>query len=322
MTPCRVPHEPQRSLAMTLPPEQVDRFYAIWKPLIRFVNRRLRVEPGMLSARDDVPWDPRPVLAIREALWANDPVREAFIAENPAGLPAADLAIVESWRHRVAGTFCVYRHLKKHSILIKDGAREVYAVLGLASPLDRVVPFSPCYAKAVLLPFDGPIVYDSLLVPYNVIIGPGIRRNLNDIYKDAKEREALITSLLPRTQPASRAEERAGALEVNARVLEAFRKHLFRAGLSPKVVERDAATVADFADGYLAALPSPCSLRDFTSDQVQSYLMHLRSAGLKETQHKQSRTGLTRFFRFLRDTERLDDDVADFILDVLKGKET
>src|SRR5215210_8014606 len=99
---------------MRLPPDQVERFYAIWMPLILFVNQRLRVEPAMRDATEDEPWDPRKVLPIREALWANDRVREDFIAENPAKLPEADLAIVESWRHRVAGMFSVFRHLKAH----------------------------------------------------------------------------------------------------------------------------------------------------------------------------------------------------------------
>jgi hypothetical protein len=43
-------------------------------------------------------------------------------------------------------------------------------------------------------------------------------------------------------------------------------------------------------------------------------------AGLKEAQRTQSLTGLTRLLRFLRETGRLDDDVADVLLDLLKGK--
>src|SRR5262249_34528516 len=161
---------------MRLPPEQVERFYSIWKPLILFVNRRLNVEPAMLHAKLDESWDLHQGFAIREALWANDAVREAFIAENPANLSAADLAIVESWRYRVAGMFCIFRHLKKHSLLIKDD--EVYAVLGLVSSLDELVPFTPGYAQTVLLPFEDHIIYDSLMQPYNVFLGPGIRANL------------------------------------------------------------------------------------------------------------------------------------------------
>jgi hypothetical protein len=51
----------------------------------------------------DETWDGRLVHAIREALWANDSIREAFLAENPAGLSRADLTLVESWRDRVPG---------------------------------------------------------------------------------------------------------------------------------------------------------------------------------------------------------------------------
>ena len=302
---------------MQLPPEQVKRFYAIWKPLLLFVNQKLRVEPAMLGIGVDERWDHQQVYAIREALWTDDSVREAFIAENPAHLAPADLAIVESWRHRVAATFCVFRHLKKHSLLIKDDSREVYAVLGLASALDEVIPFTPCYAQAVLLPFEGHIIYDSLIVPYNVYLGPGIRRDLADIYKDAKERGAIITSLPPR-EPESREEEQAQAHEVDARVLEEFRKHLYRSGLSPKVVERDVAAAAAFAD-WLAVRPEPQSLRDCGTRALGDYLVAPSWEEQSAAKQKQGRTGLTRVLRFLRDTGRMDYWEAKEGLDLLKG---
>ena len=303
---------------MRLAPEQVEHFFAIWKPLLLFVNRRLGVEPAMLGAKLDEPWDYRKVFAIREALWADDSVREAFIAENPARLSSGDLAIVENWRHRVAGTFCVFRHLKKHSLLIRDGSRDVYAVLGLASSLEELTPFTPCYVKTILLPFEGQIVYDSLIVPYNVYLGPGYRRDFTDIYKDAKERGVVITSL-PQARPTSREDEQAEASAVNTRVLEAFRKHLYRTGLSPKVVERDVAAVTAFADG-LGQRPEPRSLRDFSPSEVKDALTSLRPEGRKGTaKHGQSRTSLTRLLRFLRDTGRMDYDRARAALASLKG---
>jgi hypothetical protein len=217
----------------------------------------------------------------------------------------------------VAGAFTVFRHFKKHSILIKDGPREVYAVLGLASALDKTVPFTPCFVKAVLLPFEDRIIYDSLLVPYNVFLGPGIRRGLAEAYNDAKECGAIITSLGPRA-PASREEGQAEAHEVDARVLEAFRKHLFKAGLSPKVVERDFAAVSAFAD-HLAARPEPRSLRTFAGDDVSDYLASPSADAAKGAKPGQGRTGLARFLRFLRDTGRLDFHQARDALALLKG---
>jgi hypothetical protein len=306
---------------MNLTPEEVERFYAIWKPLILFVNRRLRLVPDMLSADLAGPWDPHHVLTIRDALWADDALREAFVAENPAGLPAEDLAMVESWRHRRAGAFYILRHLKKHSLFLEEKAATVYAVLGLASPLDEIVPFVPCYAKTVLLPFGDRIIYDSLMVPYNITFGRGIRNRLEDSYRDAKERGAVVTSLLP-ADSVGREEREGDDRSTNTRVLEAFRTHLFRSGLSPKVVERDLANVAAFAEEYLLARPEPLSLREFSSDNVSGYVAQVRaSAALTEARRRETLTSLKRFLRFLRDTDRMDYDAAEYALDVIKGRE-
>jgi hypothetical protein len=300
-----------------LPPDQVERFFAIWFPLLLFVNRKRRLVRDMLRADFAGPWDVAKALKLRNALWAEDSLREAFIAENPAGLAEADLALVASWRHRRAGKFFVLRHLKKHSLFIEDST--VYAVLGLASRLDEVVPFTPCYVQAVLLPFEGRIVYDSLIQPYNIVIGRGIEGSLNQTYKDAKERGAIVTALGPPTESATPEEQREEARAVNARVLEEFRKHVFRSGLSPRVVERDVAHVGAFAEEYLAGLPEPRSLRDFGMAEVRGYLARLSPAGVKaDASGRERLTSLKRFLRFVRDTGRMHYPDAEAILKLLR----
>src|SRR5271166_1976170 len=49
--------------------------------------------------------------------------------------------------------------------------------------------------KTTLLPFQGRIVYDGLVTGYNMTFGSGVRRRLNDSYKEAKERFGIVTSL-------------------------------------------------------------------------------------------------------------------------------
>jgi hypothetical protein len=123
-------------------------------------------------------------------------MREAFIAENPAGLPAADLALTASWRDRVAGQFFILRHLKKYSVfLAQERPPKAYGVLGLASSIQEIIPSQalPVLVEAVLLPFEGKIIYDSLLAPYSVTFGSGIRRNLNDDYRHVQERGGVVT---------------------------------------------------------------------------------------------------------------------------------
>jgi len=262
---------------MRLPPDQVERFYRIWKPLMLFVNRHRRVVPEMLDrkADDAGKWHVPDVFKIREALWADDALREQFVGENADGLPAADLEIVRSWRHRLAGNFVILRQLKKYAVFLADKESTVYAVLGLTSTFDEVVPFLPCYVQTVLLPWEDKIIYDSLISPYNVTFGGGARSGFTRAYADARERGAIITSLLPSQEPGSAGDRAAGARATSERVLDAFRKHLFASGLSPKVVERDVAQAADFALAYLAAQPEPLSLRDFGPTEVHRYLAGL-----------------------------------------------
>ena len=125
------------------------------------------------------------------------------------------------------------------------------------------------------------------------------------LWIDAKERGAIITSLLPPGPGAPPAEDALRA--TNEKVLGAFRSHLLRSGLSPKVTERDLTNATIFAEGYLLALPEPISLRDFDGEHVREYMGRLASeAGLKEARRRESLLSLKRLIRFLRDTHAAD----------------
>jgi hypothetical protein len=306
---------------MPLPIQQIQRFYSIWRPLLYFANEQRRIVPSLLGADETTTLPAQDVVKIRDAIWADDSLREAFITQNPAGLSASDLALVDSWSYRLQGKFYVFRHLKKHSIFIDDkDPAGVYAVLGLYSPIAQVVgPYLPVLVQAALLPFEDQIIYDGLVLPYNITFGPGIRGNLKHIYEDAKERGNLITSLLPDAQPARREERIAAARATDAKVLDAFRKHLYQSGLSSRVVERDVASVTTFATAYLANQPEPHSLREIQLAEVEDYVSGLPGQSSKaEMARRQAVTAFKRFFRFLRDTERMDYLIAEETLRALR----
>lgn len=162
--------------------------------------------------------------------------------------------------------------------------------------------------KAVLIPFTDRVIYDSLLVPYRVQLGPGIRADLEHRYADARERGAFVTSL-PRS-PASA--DPAVVQSSNGKVMAAFRAHLFGSGLSERVVGRDAATVEQLAQRLLDRSP-PASLRELDADAIRWFL----SQGGHD---RNMFTGLKRFVRFLRDTERMDFDQATDALELLSGR--
>ena len=162
---------------MQLSPQQTERFYRIWFALLHHIHTERQLAPNFPDTPGIASISPADAQLLRNTLWADDSLRETFIAKNPAGLPPADLAVVASWQYRVSGNFFVMRYLKKYTVFLSTSEpAHAYGVLGLVSPLEDVVgPFPPIYVQAVLLPFEDHIIYDSLLMPYPVTFGSGIR---------------------------------------------------------------------------------------------------------------------------------------------------
>ena len=73
-----------------------------------------------------------------------------------------------------------------------------YGVLPVFDPFEVVIgPNLPRLVKTILLPFKGRIVCDGLIMNDNVTFGGGIKRRLNEDYKQAKTRSGVVTLLSP-----------------------------------------------------------------------------------------------------------------------------
>lgn len=297
---------------MRLPPQETRRFYHIWFALLHYINTQLQIVPAFPATlgEENVPTDI--IIQLRDALWANDALREQFITDNPSQLSAADLAIVASWQYRVTGTFYIFRSLQKYTIFLSHTTpAHAYGVLGLVSSIEETIPLSlPAYTQAVLLPFGHDIIYDSLLISYNVVFGPGIRRELQETYHTLQEREGIITSLLPEDHQASLADRCKDITMRNRKVLTAFRRELSKAALSTHMIEVHAQTIEDFSQAILLHADPPRGILDLTLADVQSYL--------REKPGKQPVTSFKRFVRFLINTGRVDYEAGEEMYDVLK----
>jgi hypothetical protein len=297
---------------MQLPLEQTARFYRIWLALLHSVNEQLHLVPAFSATEEDAPLPLSDEMQLRNALWADEALLERFITVNPEGLEASDLAVVASWQYRRAGSFYLVRSLKKYTVFLsEEEPQRAYGVLGLSNPIEEMVGLPlPVYVQAVLLPFEGQIIYDGLLQSYAVVFGPGIRARLNEGYRNAREREGIITTLGPARPPADPQQGRTTVLARNARVLQAFRKNLSSKGLSPKTAERHVGTIEDFAQTCLLGHDPPRGLLDTQLSDVQSYL---RTSG-----NKTVTTSFKRFVRFLLETGRMDYERAEHLREWLK----
>src|SRR5205823_14622393 len=158
----------------------------------------LKVVPDDLATPEDfAALSPEVRLKVRDAFLGHTDLIQSFAAENPAHLSDDELGIVRSWQHLVAGRFYVFRELAKYTVFLSTEKQPIaYGVLALSQPFEELVgPYLPVLTQTVLLPFKDKIVYDGLMSSYRISFGPGIRRNLNQDFKEAKLRHGIVTSL-------------------------------------------------------------------------------------------------------------------------------
>lgn len=183
---------------MQIPYDDGVLFYALYAALLSFVNDKLKVIPEPFSdSLEYIALPPEDRVAVRDAFYKHRELLDQFMQENPANLSADELDIVASWRHAVVGRFYLFRYLSKYAVFLGgDSPKKAYGVLALADPLEDLIgPRLPRLVHTVLLPFNDKIIYDGLLSGHNITFGGGVKRMLNEEYKEAKGAFGIITSL-------------------------------------------------------------------------------------------------------------------------------
>ena len=183
---------------MKLSREDADLFFGLMWGLQFYVNQQRRLLPNVKSVKEYITLPMSDKVTVRDTLWETPDLIDAYVEENPDGLPLEELDIVRKWKRFASGAFQIFRFLKKHTILIDEKSR-VYGVLGLYDSLEDILygrPL-PILVHAVLLPFKGQIVHDGVLKSYNIVFGGGIRSDLKEKYMAAKQNERIITTLDP-----------------------------------------------------------------------------------------------------------------------------
>lgn len=174
-------------------------FLKLHLSLLFYANQQLGIVGGVPTLEKFMELPLERKLKVRNALYDHIALIDSFIAENLFNFSPGELEIVAGWKNLVKGTFYLLRYLKRYAIFLDDKAPpKAYGVVALSDTFEEILGSGlPIRLKAVLLPFKGQIVYDGFMVPYHVIFGGGIRRELNDDYQKAKHRFGIITSLPP-----------------------------------------------------------------------------------------------------------------------------
>ena len=181
---------------MTLSQEDGQLYYKLWLPLLDYVNEKYRINSKMKSIATAKSLNPAGVKEVANKLWSEVTIIDDYLKENE-GLSEEHKEIVRSWKRRIQGKFLMERHLKKGTIFISLENEEVYQVSGIISSWEEMFLGAPMplMLEATFVPFRDVIISDGLVMPYNILVGGGMKRMFKDVYMAAKKSGRIHQSL-------------------------------------------------------------------------------------------------------------------------------
>lgn len=140
--------------------------------------------------------DPAEVKEVANKLWSEVEIIDRYIKETPE-LPTEHKEIIQGWKRRIQGKFIMERHLKKGTIFISMEDEQVYLVSGIISSWEEMFYGAPMplIVEATFIPFRDVIISDGLVIPYNIMLGGGMKRMFKDVYMAAKKSGQIHRSL-------------------------------------------------------------------------------------------------------------------------------
>lgn len=181
---------------MTLSQEDGQLYYKLWRPLLDFVNRTYGINKKLKNMAEAKNLDPAEVKEVANKLWSEVEIIDRYIKEIPE-LPKEHKEIIQGWKRRIQGKFIMERHLKKGTIFISMEDEQVYQVSGIISSWEEMFYGAPMplIVEATFIPFRDVIISDGLVIPYNIMLGGGMKRMYKDVYMAAKKSGQIQRSL-------------------------------------------------------------------------------------------------------------------------------
>lgn len=185
---------------MQLPSDERELFAKLYHSLLTFVAVNIGMKLVKKKKATDRP-EPEVVITLRDALFQDRKLIDAFVKKNPCKFSPEELEIVSSWKHALFGNFYVARHLTKYTVFIRSTEKYepsggLFGVLELTEPFKKVLKKPlPVLLRTALLPFRGRIIFDGIIVFHEVNFDPRQRQMLHGIYMYDKLHSGITTTL-------------------------------------------------------------------------------------------------------------------------------
>lgn len=183
---------------MYLSEDEAQNFYKLWLSLLEYTNKKYKLNPKLKKLVSAKSINPQDLIPIKNKLWEDKNLIDKYLNRYSDLHSYDEIESIKDFKRNIPGKYIIFKHLKKYTIFMStDGEVKSYGVVGISNPIDIMFPsyMLPIYVDAVLLPFRGKIIYDSLILPYNVVLGSGIKKELNEYYRNSKVEHGIITTI-------------------------------------------------------------------------------------------------------------------------------
>ncbi len=152
--------------------KEVKKFYRYYFSLLDYTNKKYKVKPALeINPYGSV--DPQKLVDVIEVFWKNkDTIIDEYLEKNPLKLSLRGMRTIEAFKDGIQDEFILVQFEKEYAVFMNE--EHVFMVKGLNVNIDEVIdPMSlPTIVTTALIPYEGHIVYDSVLQTMPIGIGP------------------------------------------------------------------------------------------------------------------------------------------------------
>ena len=175
---------------MYLKPKQAKALYKLLFALMEYTNFEYEIGEDPLAAGPGsvAPEQTSPIL---EFLWEHsEKIIDDFVLENPYDFSFEELETIQSWKHHISGHFYPIENTKRGTVLMLDD--EAFEVIGISNDIAEMIPVGKFVVKTTLLPFEGEIIYDTIISHHSIVLGPNITKTMSESYEKLKADDAVV----------------------------------------------------------------------------------------------------------------------------------
>lgn len=179
---------------MQLTETEYNKFVEIHPKLIYYVGIQKKMISKTTSLEQFLDLSVEEKYPIRNAMYENIHLLNDYLTANANQLSEEDKDIIRAFKYFKKGKFYVIKLSKKYAHFLGD--KFVYGVNALSEPFQNLFGNNlPMMVEAVLLPFNGKIIYDGIVSSYSIRFGRGLKNSLKSEHAIAESKYGIITEL-------------------------------------------------------------------------------------------------------------------------------